>query len=535
MKQDRWRYILPLAGVLFGIWYILTAFFDVVYSDYIRLVNSYLPNVWDLSKFLTPDVLTRVPVTYLGRIINTAFFHYSLRFDQVLGVLGLGVMGAVVTAYGIRRRIAPGWALVLMAVLFSLNKWEMMLNGSGWVHFWAFAGFFYHYLILDRVWSGQGTDRDRKLLLLLPALLILCVAGQYCAVYAAVLLPVYVFRILRDSAVGRRRKAGGAAGERQICRETGKQGAGGAAGERRAGGLTGERKAGGTADKRRDGEAAGRRRPGEYASYLAALLLPFGLYLLSNSFAVEDHAGMQDVPLLTQLADTPGYFVRFLLKSLSSAVVGVNFSESHFSDNLPYLLLGGLLAAAYLLALWFQRRFRLYERTVMPLLLILSGGASHVLILLSRWSFLREDYGMSSRYELQFQAGVLGILLTFALVWKELGERSGAGERGEALPKRRGAAGGKVPGYAAAGVIAVLTAVFLAGAVCDTGQELQIAPYRRELCEKRAQIALDFENRTDDELRENFEYRTQLPESGRAVRNALTILKEQGWNVFYGR
>ena len=48
-----------------------------------------------------------------------------------------------------------------MEVMFSLNKWEMLTNGSGWSHFFAFACFYYHELVLDRVWAGEEKRRDR--------------------------------------------------------------------------------------------------------------------------------------------------------------------------------------------------------------------------------------------------------------------------------------------------------------------------------------------------------------------------------------
>ena len=59
----------------FLLWYIKNAACDVVYSDYIRLVNSYLPDVCDPKKFFVADVLTRIPVNYLGRIINVQLFR----------------------------------------------------------------------------------------------------------------------------------------------------------------------------------------------------------------------------------------------------------------------------------------------------------------------------------------------------------------------------------------------------------------------------------------------------------------------------
>ena len=62
----------------------------MVYSDYIRLVNSYLPDVCDPKKFFVADVLTRIPINYLARIINVKLFDFPSPFDRVLGaVLGL--------------------------------------------------------------------------------------------------------------------------------------------------------------------------------------------------------------------------------------------------------------------------------------------------------------------------------------------------------------------------------------------------------------------------------------------------------------
>ena len=78
-KKQKWYYMIPVIGVVFGIWYLKQSFYDVVYSDYIRLVNSYLPDVWNPDKFLVRDVLTRIPINYVARIINTSLFHYSIR------------------------------------------------------------------------------------------------------------------------------------------------------------------------------------------------------------------------------------------------------------------------------------------------------------------------------------------------------------------------------------------------------------------------------------------------------------------------
>ena len=43
---------------------------------------------------------------------------------------------------------------------------------------------------------------------------------------------------------------------------------------------------------------------------------------------------------------------------------------------------------------------------------------NHIIIFISRYIFEKENYALSSRYALQFQVGILGIILTFALVWQ---------------------------------------------------------------------------------------------------------------------
>ena len=103
MKAERNRkiiyWLLPLAGILFCLWYVKSATCDVVYSDYIRLVNSYLPDVWNPEKFFVPDVLTRIPINYLCRIVNVELFGFTITLERVLGVVSLGLAGWVFAAY----------------------------------------------------------------------------------------------------------------------------------------------------------------------------------------------------------------------------------------------------------------------------------------------------------------------------------------------------------------------------------------------------------------------------------------------------
>lgn len=75
--------------------------------------------------------------------------------------------------------------------------------------------------------------------------------------------------------------------------------------------------------------------------------------------------------------------------------------------------------------------YRIEEKTILPLMLLAGGGMNHLMVLVSRYIFMPNDkYGMSSRYALQYQIGVIGILLTFALAAKcRFCKRKNAGKR----------------------------------------------------------------------------------------------------------
>lgn len=150
--------LIPAVGLAFLLWYIKNATCDVVYSDYIRLVNSYLPDVYDPDRFFVPDVLTRIPINYLGRIINVELFGFSITFDRVLGAVSIALAAWVFGLYFIRHKLGSIWFFLIMAVTFSLNQWEMLTNGSGWSHFLPLPVF----ITMNWFLTGCGRDRRRK-------------------------------------------------------------------------------------------------------------------------------------------------------------------------------------------------------------------------------------------------------------------------------------------------------------------------------------------------------------------------------------
>lgn len=465
-KRKTAYWMAVVAGILFTLYYLYLAADDVVYSDYIRLINAYLPDVGNPDKFFVPDILTRVPITYLGRIINVGLFDYNTMFDMILGVLGMGLGAAVLAAYAMRERhISYLWFGASMILFFGLNKWEMLTNGTGWVCFLSISGFYWHYSILDRaVRTGHQNRRDRVLLLLLPTALTLLVAGPYCGSYSALLTLVYLVLMAID--FKKKKKVN----------------------------LL-------------------------YAGYLAAVLIPLFFYLLSNSSAVYVHRGAVDAGLLETVISQPVFFIKFMLKAFASALVGMNqlneLAETGMPGEYKYIyLLGLIMIGLYLYSLFLTWRYKTFQRTILPLLLVLNGGINHLLILSARWIFMKDTYGMSPRYAIQYQMGLIGILWTFAVVRSIIRERQAESAAIQSVQHTR---------LILTGAAVIL---MLAGSLFTTWSELQIAPYRKAFLAVSREVGLHYETASDEDLN------AYLQHDPDEVRKAMGILKESKLNIF---
>ncbi len=472
-------YGLPLLGLFLMLWYIKDATYDIVYSDYIRIVNKYLPDVWAPENFFRADVLTRIPVNYPERALNLALFHYSTTFDMALGALGLTVSAEVLGRYCDTKEVGAGWYVFLMFLMFGLDKWEMLTNGTGWVHFWAFAFFYYHYMVFDRVLYGRQKKYDRILLLVLPPVITLCIAGPYCAVYSVVMILSYLAVWIA-----------------------------------------------GAWQRKKTGENDLPMSPKYCLVCIIMVVIPLLLYMWSDSYAIEDHDGALKISLFEMLGQDALFFPQFVIRALASMVVGeetlFELEEAGiFSAGMEYVL-GIMLAVAYLAALWLNIKDRLYEKTLVPLMLLFAGMGNHAIVMLSRYIYARTDYGMSSRYALQYQAGLFGIILTFALVRKY------------AAGRREAAAGRQKKISAAAGTVLIFAfcAVLFAGHAWTDVREIQKAPYREEYGKNIGNMALQYEVTSDDDLRATFDYRPSREESAADIRRALRILKENHLNIF---
>ncbi len=457
--------ILPVLGILFTALYIGAASVDVVYSDYIRIINEYLTDVTDISKLLVPDVLTRIPMTYFARLVNVLSFDYSVTFDRVLCVIGLAVMAITSARYLYRHDISLRWQIAFYIVLFSLNKWEILLNGTSWPHLVSFGLFFASYSCLDLVWNGESDSRDELMLCSFPIIMLLF-AGEYIVSYACTMILICAMGLV----------LGGA------------------------------------------NSMAGKREHAIFKRVIVSAVFALFLYILSRHFAVWEHAGATEQGLLETIAANPRFLPKFLIKSFAGTVIGKEVIDSMVPGGAAMpgklvLLTGAIVILVYALALVLYFQNDMLEKTVFPLMLIISGGANHVLVTMARWIFLRDDYALSSRYGAQFMVGILGIILVFAMFNRQRRPYRRVDERRRNIT--RALAGG-------------LTILIVLGNCYTDWRELRIAKYRKANYRQMAEALVDYEQYDEEELVKVLEWHKDPAE----LYSAIEILKSNRLNVF---
>ena len=487
MSKDKFRasfllFVSILCTVFLG-FYILSASADIVYSDYIRLTNSYLGEPFSFHDLLTKDILTRIPVSFLFREINIAFFHYSITFDRFLGLFGLFLTSIPLLLFMAKRRIGIFFSVAILLIFYSLNKWEMLLNGSGYAHFLSFALFYlFFYLLSERVGKGSSL-----LSLSVFPFLFLLTGGPYAiAVYGATILTLFFLFL-----------------------------------------------AGKIRDKR-----------GSLVLLLSSFVSTF-LYFLSNHYAVYEYAGAKSISLKEVLLTKMTFVLKFFGFGFSSLLFsGENLEEwlsSGAVQGKQLFLLGGLILLFFLLmALFFLKDLFFGEKRgekdksltgLFPALLLLHGLLSFALVFLSRYIFLRPEYAVQSRYALQYQSALLGALLLLYLKTA----------RGQGMRVESSAESGKLEGdadkkaeprRALPRIISIgITLLFLGGTLYTAKTELLKAPYRRLHYETMLHSVNRIEDMDEEELERLYEYR----HGKERILKAFSILKERKLNCFYGK
>ena len=496
-KEDKLPIALLLLSFLMALailFYVLLSTTDVLYSDYIRLVNSYLGKPFQLGDLLQKDILTRIPLTYFFREINRHSFGYTLIFDRVLGVLGLFLASKPLLLFMRKKQLSFLQQLLLLLLFYSLNKWEMLLNGSGYIHFLAFSAFYDYFYALDQAFSKKSS----LLVLSIYPPFILLVAGPYCLAVFLSCFALFFFLALG----------------KKLWDMKG----------------------------------------------MILLLISNGLclflYLLSNHYAVYEYAGAESISLKEVLQNHLLFVVKFIFYGFSSMLVSGENLEKLLRDGAiqgkGVVLIGAFVLFFYvlmiLLYLWRffassgngggkafsgkgkeglsseQGQMAEQKQTdsnalaggnveesfyfgLLPGLLLLHGLASHALVFLTRYMFLKESYAFQSRYALQYQSALLGAFLLLFL-WKN--------ENRASLGQKARTSQGRLV------FCLLISGIFLLGTLWTDRSEWGKSMYRREHYERMWAYSHDLSAYSDEELEDVFEYR----HGGERIRKAFAIWEQ---------
>ena len=476
------------------LFYVLLSTTDVLYSDYIRLVNSYLGKPFQLGDLLQKDILTRIPLTYFFREINRYSFGYTLIFDRTLGVLGLFLASKPLLLFMRKKQLSFLKQLLFLLLFYSLNKWEMLLNGSGYIHFLAFSAFYDYFYALDQAFSKKSS----LLVLSIYPPFILLVAGPYCLAVFLSCFALFFFLAL------------------------------------------------------------GKKLWDMKGTIL--LLISNGLclflYLLSNHYAVYEYAGAESISLREVLQNHLLFVVKFIFYGFSSMLISGENLEKLLRDGAiqgkGIVLIGAFVLFFYifmtLLYLWkffassgngggkvfskkndgapslnqgqkeavnpieknpmaAEKGGETFYFGLLPGLLLLHGLASHALVFLTRYMFLKESYAFQSRYALQYQSALLGAFLLLFL-WKN--------ENRASLGQKARTAQGRLA------VCLLFSGIFLLGTLWTDRSEWGKSMYRREHYERMWSYSHDLSAYSDEELEDVFEYR----HGGERIRKAFAIWEQ---------
>ena len=440
-------FFMPIFGAIYLSAYIRSAMLDVVYTDYIRIINTYLKDPFSPKPYFGKDVLTRLPITYFERMINVAFFKYSTMFDMALGVIFLSLMGIIIGIFMANKNLNLRYFIVVMMLVFSLSQWEMITNGTGWVHFFTFFLFVLHFYILDS-YIHRETKVKFWLNIILPVFTILFAAGSYSLAYGVTLIITYVlYAILKKK---------------------------------------------------------------ENAFTLAIpVILSLTAFMYSYANSYTEHAGATTESLTAVFGRNPVYFVLFGLNTFASDIISIGIVERYEIGIIITSIIGAAVVFFYLYALYLNFKYKIYESTAFPMLMLVSGLFSHAMVILTRWIFLNPLYAMSSRYALQFGAGLIGVILTFGYVKIHIN-----------IEKQ------SMSLLAKAAVSLFVLFVFL-GNISTAGNEIRMAKYRLESFEVKMEVAKNFENESDETLKKVLQYHNP-----KKTREALGIIKSKKLNIF---
>ena len=549
--------LLSIIGFAYVVYYIFRASTNVVTSDYMRIVNSYLYDVSDLKYLKSMESISRIPFTFLARFINVKLFSYNVFFDKILGACGLLIFNFVTVKY-ILKTIDTSLVKIIASIVvtfisFSLMSWEMILNGTGYAHFLTMGLIAITYYLFDVFINytckktcmgdqhrkgelcepetvGASTASPRKnfgiALIILTIITSLCFAGSYAVSYDCTLILfslLAIVIIVKSLELFSRDKI-----ELTISNEVDEVNID----------LSVKKKL----------NDSSKKSLCIYIIIIIVSVICISLYMISNNTGEPlIPVGFQDITLLELLKTNPLFPVKFLLKSLASSIIGVetfdyaiNFGtiteKVIYLFGIIYLLI--ILWTIFVVIVGAKHRdpeivgastaspkavgakhrdpeivgASYASPTVFPFMYVIYGFMNYALVFLARYKFVRDEYGMTSRYALQYMFLSIGIVILLSMFMDKV-----------FVDKK----------FTTKNIIICLVSVacifvLYFGNVVTSCDEIYKADYRKIIYTNLVDIAKNSENYTDEELENFFEYHRDSEH----IRNTFKILKEQQLNVF---
>ena len=349
--------------------------------------------------------------------------------------------------------------ITISIIIFSLNQWEIITLGIGVVLFLRVMIFIMSFSVLNDILLKNKLERNNviKLTILIISSVLLFGAGYFPACIGSMVV-VLLIKILS--------MGGSSKGFLSLIRYTKVY-----------------------------------NKTLMLISSTAAVGIYLYLYNISN-----DNMGTYTpiVQKLIYIIYNPVESVKFFLLSNTASILGVEFAQSYLNEGIM-LFIGGFVILLYILSVIIFIRLKMYKNTYLPILFILHSLLICSIILVGRLSY-GITYGMSSRYVVETQLGIIGVAWIFIYYYKV-----------------------KIKSFDLKNFKSVLTALIicfiLGGQVISNIHEWRTSPYRKIAFEKMRSIAANSENYSNDDLM-IFQYEPQQ------VRVGIEIMKKYKLNVF---
>lgn len=593
---------LSILGTAFLIYYIFRASLDVVASDYIRIINYYIEDVTDLKYLLSWEGISRIPFAFLARFVNVKYFNYSVHFDRILGVFGLFLFNFVTVKFvlnTLKSKVVKTIVSVIVTIIsFSLMSWEMILNGSGYSHILMIGIIALVFYLFDRISKRTktimtlenidssdlkyyGNKKENNRLSNMMALIdtsqlqrknlnahlfvYLCTAGgallfggSYSVAFLCTIIFFSAVEILTFIIIRNKYNKGEISAfdsDKDL--------------------YEGFKEQYNNQEIRNFGKFKGEKYSTVNNESTFKIFFKFLILIIISAICLACYfksndtgetlipVGFKDITLVELIADDPKFLIRFILKSLASSIIGVetfNYAITFKTITENMILVVGIIYVViifitlFVFVLYLLTRDSANEnifdlnsyRNIFPLMFVVYGIANHALVFLARYKFVRDDYGMSSRYGIQYMFLTIGIILILSLYIddifyfkkfyvknkKELKLSKSYLKRREKLiaEGKMKATEQKVSVFNIV-VLAMSIAsisVFLLGHITTTTDEIFKADYRKIVYENLIDKAKNYVDYSNEELESAFEY-TRNPDH---IRSALYTLKKQGLNIF---